>query len=184
MEEIQGLFRKETIMILYFIHTKDNIQSAVKQETSLLAERRYRELKGGEREELLDELVMDEEYDDLFKRLFRQAHAELITNISSNYLAETPTDLSPVFSEFPDFRQDRDFSLWLDMHEDFPPQYRKSIDIKTEQFLIDYVCYRWLENKSPNDARYFLLRQEKTLEDIKRLLVRKIIPMRRRPSFP
>lgn len=179
-------------MILFFIYTKDLIQRAVKMETSLLAERRPSPTQSQppsgspltEVEMYNDTLVMDEEYEELFRRLFFQAHAEVILHIPSNYLTDTPTDLAPVFREFPDFRQDRDFALWLRMHDDFPVQYKKSIDIKIEQLLIDYICYRWFETKSPQDAMTYYSRLEPTADEIKRLLVRKEGPMRRLPSLP
>ena len=171
-------------MIIFFIFSRDAIQKGVKLETSLLAERRFRELKTGELQELFQELVMDEEYDVLFKRLFDQARAEIVQNISSNYLTEMPTDMGEIYREFPDFQQDRDVALYLKMHCDFPLQYKKSIDVKIEQFLIDYICWRWLETKSPDDAVFFFSRLETLLYDIRRLLIRKSTPMRRLPSFP
>jgi len=166
-------------MTIFFIYTKDTIQKAVKRETSLLAERR-RDQQG---QELLDELVMDEEYDITFKQLMNDAHAEIILNLAAHYLAETPTDLAPVFIEFPDFRQNRDFSLWLNMHEDWPKNYFKSVDIKLQGYITDYVCYRWLETKSPNDAATYFSRLNKTIDDVQRMLVRKTIPLRRYPCF-
>ena len=170
--------------LLLFIYTHDNLQKLVKAETSYIAERRFRELNNGMREELFDELVMDEAYDVLFRRLFDEAHADIILHISSNYLAGTPTDLDPVYHEFPDFSKDRDFVIWLNMHTDFPMQYKKSIDIKLQQYLVDYICYRWLETKSPKDSMTFFSRLEKTIEDVQRLLVRKTTPIKRLPSFP
>jgi len=167
-------------MIIYFIYTKDVVQKAVKRETSLLAERR----RTAEGAELLDELVMDEEYDITFKALMNDAHAEIILNLAAHYLIDTPTDMEPVFQEFPDFRQDRDFNLWLNMHADWPTQYRKAVDIKLLSYIIDYICYRWLETKSPNDAQTYYSRLDKTIDDVKRMLTRKTVPLRRYPSFP
>jgi hypothetical protein len=171
-------------MILFFIYTHDEIQKAVKLETSLLAERRKKQAPDGSETIMFDELVMDEEYDILFRRLFLDGHAEVVMRIPSRYLADTPTDLQSVFTEYPDFRQDRDFGLWLSMHEGFPMQYRKSIDIKLQQFLIDYICYRWLETKSPEDAATYFSRLDKTIEDVQRMLIRTTTPIRRLPSFP
>lgn len=177
--------------VLFFYYTHDNIQKLVKQETSYLAERRSdTPLKQGDNfgsqsgELFNDLLVMDEEYDVLFRRLFDEAHAEIILRIPSKYLAPTPTDLTPTLHEFPDFSKDRDFSLWLTMHCDFPMQYKKSIDIKLQQFIVDYICYRWLENKSPRDASGYFGRLEKTMDDINRLMMRKVKPLKRLPSFP
>lgn len=171
-------------MILFFIYTHDNIQQRVKEETSLLGERRRRVRSDGIEVELFDEIVFDEEYESLFRRLFLEAHAELLTGISSNYLKDTPTDLTPVFREFPDYRQDRDFLLWLNMPCDFTEQYRKSIDVKIEQFIIDYICWRWLETKSPQDAATYFGRWNDAKEKVKKMLARKNCPISRLPSFP
>ena len=167
---------------IYFLFTHDSMQKAVKEETSLLAERRS---AGNDPSELYnDQLVMDEEYDTLFRRLFQEAHAEIITLIASNYLADTPTDTEPLFREFPDFSEDRDFALWLNMHDDFPMQYHKSIDIKLNQFVIDFICWRWLETKAPQEALSYYNRTFKSMKDVQNMLIRKINPIRRYPSFP
>jgi hypothetical protein len=171
-------------MLLLFIYTHDNIQKAVKQETSLLAERRYGETDAGGRAPLLDELVMDEEYDVLFKRYFNSAHASLLSAIPARYVAETPTDLESVFTEFPDFTQDRDFCLFVRLPDDFPEQYRKSIDYKLEQYMIDYVCYRWLETKSPEDGVSYYSRLNDTLNDVTTMMSRRLRGIRRLGSFP
>jgi len=169
-------------MLIFSVHTKDNIQQGVKQETSHLAERRFKETSNGT-QDMFNELVMDEAHDIAFKRYFNQAHAEIMKYIPPEYLHGTPTDLTPVLREFPDFRQDRDFNLWLIAPIGFLPNYRKSIDIKIEQFLIDYICYRWLETKSPNDAMAYFARLEKTMRDVLSFLRRSIKPVRRIPSW-
>jgi len=171
-------------MTVIYLYTHDSLQKAVKLETSLLAERRRVQFKDGTSEEMLDDLVMDEEYDVMFRKLFLEAHADVLSHISVNYLMDTPTDLSPMLNEFQDFSQDRDFTIWMNMHEDWPKQYRKSVDIKLQQYLTDYICYRWLETKSPNDALTFRSRLEPTIDDVKSLLIRKTVPLKRWPSFP
>lgn len=171
-------------MQIYFIFTHDLIQKGVKMETSYLAVRRKQQTASGEMTEMLNELVMDEDHQILFKRLFLQAQSDIISNISVNYLADTPTNLNSLNSNFSDFRDDRDFALFLNMHNDFPLQYKRSIAVKLEQYLIDSVCYRWLETKSPDDAQTYQERLDPTLKEIKILLVRKTIPMKRLPSFP
>lgn len=170
-------------MIIYFIFSHDSIQKAVKQETSLLAERKTIDTQNGERS-FFEELVMDEEYDILFRRLFLEAHAEIMKIIPPKFLNSTPTDLSSTFTEFQDFRQDRDFALWLNTKCDFTEQYKKSIGIKIQQFLVDYICWRWLETKSPQDAITYYSRLNKNLLLIKELLFRIIHPLRKKPSFP
>ena len=172
---------------LFFIFTKENIQRAVEQETSLLAVRRIpsqHPSQGEEKTDMLDELVMDKEQDELFKRYFNQAHAEVLKYIPSRFIAETPTDLEPVFREYPDWRQDRDFNLWLNAPDTFVINYRKSIDIKIEQLIVYYILYKWLLNKSPSDAKMYEDRLEPTLRGILSLLTKRTEPVRRLPNFP
>jgi len=169
-------------MIIFFIYTHDLLQKAVKLETSLLA----LDKNSGSSEDMMLKLVMDESpaHEIMLKRLMNDAHAQIILNISSNYFIDTPTDLEQVFTEFPDFRQDRDFNLFLNMHSDWPLNYKKSVDIKIQQYLVDYICYRWLETKAPNEAMTYKSRLAGTLDDMKRLLIRKTNPIKRQPSFP
>lgn len=171
-------------MIVFFTYTHDNIQKLVEQETAYIAERRTKVLPDGNSVEMLDELVMDEEYDVLFKRYFLAAHAKVIENIPVAYLKNMPTDLTPVFREFPDFRQDRDSAIWLDMPCTWPLQVKKSVDIKIQEYFVDYICWRWFETKSPQDAATFSLRLDETMQEIKLLLSKRTRPLRRIPSFP
>jgi hypothetical protein len=170
-------------MIVYFIFTRDWLQKAVKAETSLLAVRRQKKLADGSVTDMMEELVMDEAYEVMLRRLFLEAHAELISKLSVNYLIDTPTDLSSLLQEFPDFRQDRDFSLWLNVSNEWPRQYQKTLDIKMQQFLIDYVCWRWLETKSPEDALSYAQKLPGTSNQIKELLIRRTRPGKIRPTF-
>ncbi len=171
-------------MVLFFVFTHDTIQKGVKLETSLLAERRFEVNKNGDKRSLFDTLVMDEEYEILFKRLFNQAHSEIVLSIPSDYIRNTPTDMQELYSEFPDFSVDKDFSLWLNMPSSFPLQYKKSIQTKIEEYLIANICYLWFQTKSPNDAKVYLMNKEKCEVDIRRLLNKRSKPMRRKPSFP
>lgn len=165
-------------MVIYFIKTHDTIQRNVHQETSYLAARKR------EDEFAIDDLVMDEEHDELFRRLFNEAKANIILFISPLYIAKTPTDLSPVFAEYKDYRQDRDFLLWLNMPKTFPVQYQKSIDTKIQQYMVDYIVGRWLENKSPNDAVVYLTRLDRTVLEINNYLKRRNGRLAKKPSFP
>lgn len=167
-------------MIIFYIITRDTIQSAVNRETSILSVRR----KDESGETLFDQLVMDEEYEVMLKQYMDEARAEIMLNIAAHYLLGTPTELEPVYREFANFNQDRDFSLFLNMHDDWPNNYHKAVDVKLQQYITDYVCYRWFETKSPADAATYYSRLEKTITDIQRLLVRKHVPLTRYPSFP
>lgn len=171
-------------MIIYFVFTHDLIQKGVKMETSYLAMLKKQQTDDPAIDAMLDKMIMDEDHEILFKRLFLQAHSDIISKISVNYLKDTPTDLQSISTNFSDFREDRDFCLFLNMHCDFPLQYKKSIEVKLEQYLIDCICYRWLETKSPNDAVTYKSRLEPTLQEIQKLLIRKTEPLKRRPSWP
>lgn len=160
--------------MIILLYTHDNIQKLVKAETSYVAERT----------DDFDMYVMDEEYDIQFKRLFEEAHSDVITHIASKYLKDTPTDLEPAYREFPDFSQDRDFILWLDMPDTFTPQYRKSIDTKIQQYIVDYICCRWFETKLPQISASYFRRLAPTIEDVQRMMSRTVVPFRRLPSFP
>lgn len=178
-------------MVIFFIHTYDNIQMLVHQETSYLAERRSSPLLSRDErfdaqsgELFNDLLVMDKEYDVLFRRLFLEAQAEISLRISSNYFKDLPTDFKPENNGHPSFKYGDDFLLLLQMHDDFAIEYKKSIDVKIQQFIIDYICWRWFETKSPRDAQFYFERWNKTISDIKSLLMRRLRGMRRLPSFP
>lgn len=172
-------------MIITFVHSHDTIQRYVHQETSYLAKRRFRENTQGEAIEMMDELVMDSEHDYLFRRLFQEAKSEIIFVIKPAFIADTPTDLKSVFAEYPDYRRDRDFALYLDVPNTFPVQYHKSIDTKIQQYLIDYILWRWLETKAPEEAATFKARLEKLVLEINNLLNRKYgYYPHKKPSFP
>lgn len=171
--------------LLYFIITHDLIQKAVKLETSQLAKRRLKETSGAP-EMMIDELVLDDAYANAltFKNLFDEAHAELMMKIPANNLAATQTDMNSIHEANQNYREDTDFALFINIDDHFPSQYTKTIDIKIQNFFMDYICYRWLETKSPNDAKSYFSRIEKTQDDILKLLNRRDRPMRRLPGFP
>ena len=174
-------------MIIFFKYTHDRIQKGVKLETSLLADRRDQMTKDGTVISNFDQLVMDEAYDILFRRLFFEAHAEIISGIPSHFVAETPTDITAMRVdnfESADYNTDRDFNLWLKVSDDFVRQTKKAIDIMIEQYIIDYICWRWFETKLPQDAVNYYNRLENTLNKIKLQLNRRIKPIRRVMSFP
>ena len=166
------------------MYCHDNIQRRVKEETSLIAERRDAMTKDGQIIDNFGILVMDEEYESMFRRLFAESGAEVMTAIPAMYVKNTPTDLTEVFNEFPDFSKDRDIALFLEMPAGFAPQYKKSIDILLQRFIIDYICYRWFETKSPDDAATFFARLRQTKEDILSLLNKRTGVFSRMPSFP
>ena len=160
-------------MTIYFIITHDHIQQHVKMETSMVAAHKP------EVGDVVDVLIMDEDHDPMFRQLFEQAHAEVISKMPVNYLMDTPTDIA-----LDNFRADRDFVLFLNMPDTFPLQYKKSVGIMMNQFFTDYVCYRWLETKSPQDAQTYAQRSQTMMQKIQLLLARRTVAPRLRPSFP
>lgn len=155
---------------LTYLFTHDLIQQDVKQETSLIAERRFAvNKKTGEETPLYEQLVMDEEYDYLFRRLFNEAQAAVISVIPSRCLKDTPTDLKPLL-EHREYDDNKDWLLVLRAPERFAPQYRKALDSEIEGLLVDLICFRWLETKSPEDAQGYFVRSEQRKEAIKKIL--------------
>lgn len=158
---------------LVYLFTHDLIQQDVKQETSLIAERRTAvNRQTGEEKPLYEQLVMDEEYDYLFRRLFGEAQAEVMAAIPSRCLRETPTDLKPLVLEHREYDDNRDWLLVLHTPEAFSRQYRKALDSTIEGLLVDYICWRWLETKSAEDAQWYLARIEPRKGEIKKVMAK------------
>jgi len=163
-------------MLLTFLFSHDDIFRGVKQESSLLAERRF-DPQGST---LFEELVFDEEYLVLFRRLFFEAQANLIPTVSA-YLKYN--SFNDGFFETQDFTDDRDLSLHLLMPADYHDAYTKATDIKIKEYFIAYIMYRWLETKMPQDAATFLQRSAASLIDIKNNLEKRYSPIRRRTRW-
>jgi hypothetical protein len=145
---------------LVLTYSHDAIFDAVKQETSLLAERRFD--KDGNT--LFEQLVFDEEYLVKFRELFFDAQAE-ITSLLARFTKDVPATQG--YFETQNFLQDRNFELVLNMDDQWNRHLQKPLDIKIKQFLVSYIVYRWLETKSPQDAGLFLQRAESLKDDIR-----------------
>lgn len=159
--------------LISFLFSHDDIFAGVKQESSLLSERRF-DAQGNT---LFDELVFDEEYLILFRRLFFEAQANLIPAVSA-YLKYNSFDDG--FFETRDFTEDRDLSLHLLMPADYFDAYTTAVDIKIKEYLIAYIMYRWLETKMPQEAATFFQRSAACLNDVKNNLEKRLNPVRRR----
>ena len=179
MREVYG----RTGYSILFAYSHDDVARAVEEETALLGERRYRERKDGSREELLGEIVMDGEYDNLFRRYFDEACGEVTLAIPRKVIRHTVTDLHPPVIEGENVEKDRDFFLELGLPRSFPVQYRGGVNALIGGFLVDYICGRWLETKSAEDGAKYLARAEGRLEEVKRMLRGAWGEVRRTPSW-
>lgn len=169
---------------LLFAYSHDDVQRAVEEETALLGERRYRERKDGSREELLGEIVMDGEYDNLFRRYFDEACGAVVQAIPRKVIRHTVTDLHPPVIEGQNVDKDRDFFLELVLPTDFPVQYRGGVNALIGGFLVDYICGRWLETKVAEEGVKYLERADGRQEQLKKMLMGAWGEVRRAPSWP
>lgn len=169
---------------LYTI-SHDDVSKAVEEETAILGERRRLETKGGDVVSLLEELVMDGEYDNLFRRYFDDARAELVSLLPTRCLEGSPSGGDPKWLDGTDVRSERDFVLWIWLKKDMPLAYRSTIDKLLLRYLVDYVVYRWLETKSEGDAASYYNRLEGTKGRIVKVVnYRGGRGLKRKPSFP
>jgi len=146
-------------MILNIVQTHDEIFKGVKQESSLLAERRT----DNQGTPTFDELVFDEEYLILFRDLFFDARSNVESACSAYFYA--PDDLF----ESQNFENQKDFVLQLHIHH-FLQQMYNNVCMKMKSYLVAYIMYRWLETKLPQEASIYLTRAETHLQDMKRYM--------------
>lgn len=160
-----------------YIFSHDNIAEAVKQESSLYAERKISK----EGENLFELFVFDEEYYRKFRELFFDAQAVVIDRYGA-YMQYVPvTDEQYIFEEV-DFTIDRDFAFTLLMPCNYNQFYNKQVSIKTREFIVAYIMYRWLETKVPEEAAVYKERSDKTLMDARAYLEKRIATTRRKPG--
>jgi len=155
-----------------FVFAHDIIFAGVKQESSLLAERRFKDTG----ETLFDELVFDEEYLIKFRELFFDAQVE-VTAVLSAYMREVPTD-AEVFEE-KDFFENRDYAFVLMMPDSFNSHITRPLNIKIREYLIAYIMYRWLETKLPQEAAIYQSRAMAVLDKVQELSNIQDRPIRR-----
>jgi hypothetical protein len=156
---------------LIFIYSHDAVFASVKQEASLLAERRFDPEAGS----LFEQLVFDEEYLTLFRQLFFEAQAEVTAALSA-CMKEIPVEAG--YFETQDFSKDRDFIFYLAMPDDWNFHLAKPVEIKVNEFLTAYTLYRWLETKLPQEAVAYFGRATAVLEEAKNLLEKRTKPVR------
>ena len=142
-------------MILTFIQTNDEILKSVKQKSSLIAERQP---------DLFDQLVFDEEYLILFRRLFLDARANVISACSAYLKGQSDES----YFDTQDFSNDKDFIIGLDINN-FVIAVKDSVDVKMKEYLSDFILYQWLKDKSQLSEVY-RMSAETNLQDMKRFL--------------
>ncbi len=158
-----------------YIFSHDNIAEAIKQESSLYAERKM----SAEGENLFEHFVFDEEYYRKLRELFFDAQAMVMDRYGAYMQYES--DESYLFEES-DFTIDRDFAFTLLMPCDYNQFYNKQVSIKTREFIVAYIMYRWLETKVPEEAAVYKERSDKTLMDARAYLEKRIATTRRKPG--
>jgi len=159
-----------------FIYSHDNIFASVKQEASLLAERKF-DPNG---EALFEQIVFDEEYLRLFRQLFFEAQAEVSAALSA-YMKDVPVDAD--YFETQDFYENRDYIFHLVMPDDWNYHLYKPVDIKVKEFLTAYIMYRWLETKLSGEASVYLQRATLVLDEAKTMLNKRTKPIRHSQGF-
>jgi hypothetical protein len=112
-------------IIVPYIFSHDHILEAVKQESSLYAERKI----AGDGQSLFEQFVFDEEYFRKFRELFFDAQAKVMDRYGA-YMQYAPETDEQYFFEESDFSIDRDFSFSLLMPDDYNQFYNKQVSIK------------------------------------------------------
>lgn len=146
--------------MIVVVQTHDDIFKGVKQESSLLAERRTDQ----QGTPTFEELVFDEEYITLYRELFFDARANVESACSAYMLPE-----GEMYFDNQNFDIERDLVLQLEI-PDFKSQMINNVSIKMKAYLVAYIMYRWLETKLPGEAGTYLSRANETLKDMKRFM--------------
>lgn len=154
------------------VHSHDDILKAVKQESSLFALQR-----ANDENKLFDTLILDEDNDILFRRLFFDAQINVTTACMAYIRIDVPT-----YNELQDFSKSRDFVLQLTMPPTFSNQIIPALGIKIKEHLIAYIMYRWLETKQ-QEAPIFKERADMALYEVKKYVGMRNKPLSRQPKW-
>lgn len=166
------------MILVPYIFSHDYILEAVKQESSLYAERKTSDTG----ESLFEQLVFDDEYYRKFRELFFDAQAAVIDRFGA-YMQYTAGSSTTYFFEESDFSIDRDFTFDLLMPDDYNQFYNKQVSIKTREYLVAYIMYRWLETKSAQEAAIYKSRADDSLMDARAYLEKRIARSRTGGNF-
>lgn len=144
-------------MITIYIHiTAQEIQQRAEQETAEIGKRRL-DQQGNS---LLEQLIMDSEYQLLFRNYFREACVQALDKCQ----AYTKHRLSPTGEDDNDTtRKDEDFFATLRLPDTFSIPAANLIDRDIYNHLLACVLYRWFEFKLPQEAQIFRERSKENL---------------------
>lgn len=157
---------------LLFVYSHDHIFQAVKQESSLHAERK--ENKDGD--SLFEQLVFDEEYLTKFRELFFDAQSEIALLLSA-YMRDVPASGECV--DLQDFSDSKDYIVLLAMPCSWNYHLTNPLKVKIKQCLVAYIMYRWLETKIPDEAAVFKTRFDFEANEVKKIINVRVRPVRR-----
>jgi hypothetical protein len=129
-------------MIVTFIHTRDDIFRAVKQDTSYLAER----TKDSAGTSMFEDIVYDEEYEVQFKRYFLEAQADILELLSA-YTKSIP--VAATYTDFQNFDENNDFLISISMPETYNTAQNRVVDVRIRQYFVSHVIKNWLKDKLP-----------------------------------
>lgn len=160
--------RKTKGIMIPFLFTKESILKGVKQETSLYAER----VKNQNNDILFDELVFDEEYDTKLIELMLDAEGRIIDRYSA-YMKFERLDMANIHEEL-DVMEHNKIEFTLIMPCEFNTTYAKTVSVKTREYIVAYITYRWLETKMREDAEVYKIRAEETLMDARAMLEKRL----------
>ena len=151
-------------MIVHYTFKSEDIRRAVEMETAYLGERIV-DGNGGTR---LDELLMDEEHEVLFRRLFLEARAEVLL-----FASPWCRGAGSLSFDAGDFSDGRDFLVSLEISR---PGMQDVADAKIKEYLVTYILYRWFETKYPDAAALFAARSGAAMAAIRRAAMAGVPP--------
>ncbi len=162
--------------LITIIQSHDEIFKGVKIESSYLA-KRWVDNQGNDN---FDNLVFDEEYLILFRQLFFDARANVMSALSA-YFKHLPE--VTMYFDSQDATTNNDFIIQLLMPGHYLMAMNEPVNNKMKEFIIAHIMHRWLMPKLPNEAGIYLHQSETFMADMKRYLEMRTKPLRRKGRF-
>jgi hypothetical protein len=134
------------------------MQQRVVEESSHFALRQ----RDGEGGSLFDGFVLDEGYETKFRSYFYAAQGEL-TEYLAAYLAPASDELELIETGKVG---DEDWVVQLCMPRAFNDALAKPVGLKIEDFVENYILYRWLETKQQEAAAVYMAAADKLKREI------------------
>lgn len=149
---------------LVFDYKRDVILDAVMLETSLLSNS-IRDAAGNARLEL----VMDDDFAAgvKFRELFFDAQSEVMRVVQAYTRDVSALD---IYRDSDDFSDENDFFFTLMMPPGFNLNMAKPLNQKIREYIVAYICYRWLELRDAECAAVYFSRLERAIQAIGVLL--------------